>query len=113
MIAERRQDRELCADLVKVLWESGSGATACEWGILEDISPSGACLEMERKIEPDTLVSMEFPTDSCRARVIYCRFDKVKYFVGVEFAEGYRWSRRKFKPRHLLQFRLQKVSKNE
>ncbi|MBN2321596.1 MAG: PilZ domain-containing protein [Acidobacteria bacterium] len=113
MIPERREDRELCADLVKVQWKTESGKTKCEWGILEDISPSGACLEMEKNIKPDTLISMEFPTDRCQARVIYCRFDKVKYLMGVEFEQGYRWSRRKFKPRHLIQFRLRKVAKSE
>ena len=112
MIAERREDRELCADLVKVQWKTESGKAQCEWGILEDISPSGACLEMEKNIQPDTLISMEFPTDRCQARVIYCRFDKVKDLMGVEFSEGYRWSRRRFKPRHLLQFRLRKVSES-
>ena len=113
MIPDRREDRELCADLVKVQWKTESGKTQHEWGILEDISPSGACLEMEKKVEPDTIVSMEFPTDRCQARVIYCRFDTVKYLIGVEFTQGYRWSRRKFKPRHLIQFRLRKVAKSE
>ena len=113
MISERREDRELCADLVKVQWKTESGKTQHEWGILEDISASGACLEMEKKVKPDTIVSMEFPTDRCQARVIYSRFDNVKYFMGVEFLEGYRWSRRKFKPRHLVQFRLRKVGEDK
>ncbi len=113
MILKRSEDRELCADLVKVRWKTKSGTARDEWGILEDICASGACLEMENKIHPDTVVSIEFPTDHCQARVIYCRLDKVKYLVGVEFTQGYRWSRRKFKPRHLIQFRLRKVSKSE
>ena len=110
MILERNEDRELCADLVQVQWKTESGTSCEDWGILEDISPSGACLEMEKKIRPDTVVFMDFPTDRCQARVMYCKFDKVKYLVGVEFTQGYRWSRRKFKPRHLIQFRLRKVA---
>jgi len=113
VIPERRENRELCADLVKVQWKTGSGTAQSEWAILEDISPSGVCLEIEKPIQPDTEISIEFPTDRCQARVIYCRFDKVKYLVGVEFEKGYRWSRRKFKPRHLIQFRLRKVAKSK
>lgn len=114
MIPDRREkeERELCADLVKVLWKTESKRDQSDWAILEDISPSGACFEMEKPILPDTEVSLEFPNDTCKARVVYCRFDDVKYLVGVEFLEGYRWSRRKFKPQHLLQFRLRQVAKN-
>lgn len=113
MIPERREDRELCADLVRVQWKTESETSQSEWAILEDISPSGACLEIEKPIQPGTQISLEFPTDHCQARVVYCRFDEVKYLLGVEFEQGYRWSRRKFKPRHLLQFRLRKVGKNQ
>ena len=109
---QRREDRELCADLVKVRWKTESEGTRTEWAILEDISPSGACLEMGNPVPPDTEVSLEFQKDRCTAKVAYCRFDQVKYLTGVEFLEGYRWSRRKFKPQHLLQFRLRKVAKN-
>jgi len=113
VIPDRREDRELCADLVKVQWKTESGTTQSEWAILEDISPSGACLEIEKPIPPDSIISLEFPTDRCEARVVYCRFDEVKYLLGVEYEQGYRWSRRKFKPRHLIQFRLRKVRKNQ
>ena len=112
MILKRREDRELCADLVKVLWKTNSDKAQNDWAILEDISPSGACFEMERPILPNTEIVLEFPTDTCQAKVVYCRFDKVKYFVGVKFKQGYRWSRRKFKPQHLIQFRLHQVTGN-
>jgi hypothetical protein len=113
VIHQRHDDRELCADLVKVQWKAENETTQSEWAILEDISPSGVCLEIEKPIEPGTIISLEFPSDRCQARVIYCRFDKVKYLMGVEFEQGYRWSRSKFKPRHLLQFRLRKVGKSQ
>jgi len=106
---KRREDRELCADLVKVRWEGKNGRAHCEWAILGDISPSGACLEIEEFIPAGTALALQFPNDRCTARVMYCKFDKVNYLVGVEFEHGYRWSRRKFKPDHLIQFRLQKV----
>lgn len=109
MTLERQEDRELCADLVKVQWETDSGDIRCEWAILGDISSSGASLEIDVSIAPDTVVALQFENEHCKARIKYCRFDKVNYLLGVEFEQGYRWSRRRFKPKHLTQFRLRKV----
>lgn len=75
------------------------------------ISPSGACLEVEEPIPTDTVVSLEFANERCQARTKYCKFDKVNYLLGVKFEQGYRWSRRRFKPEHLTQFRLRSVRK--
>ncbi len=108
---KRKEDRDLCADLVKVQWKTEAGRLCSEWAILGDISPSGACLEMEGPIPPDTLVSLDFRKDRCEARVRYCTFDKMNYLLGVKFEQGYRWSRRRFKPNHLIQFRLHGVKK--
>ncbi len=113
MRSERREDRELCADLVKVQWQPESGPARSEWLILEDISPSGACIESEQPIPPDTVVSLEFAGEACQARIKYCRFDKINYLIGVHFEDGYRWSRRRFKPQHLIQFRLRQVPKKK
>jgi hypothetical protein len=108
----RSEDRELCADLVKMEWEEEPGIARSEWTILEDISPSGACLESEIPVPADTLVSLEFPGGHrCKARIKYCKHDRTNYLLGVQFEQGYRWSRRKFKPEHLLQFRLRCVKK--
>ena len=106
---ERREDRELCADLVKVQWKPEFGPARSEWAILEDISSSGACLEFEEPISLDTIVSLQFKSDRCQARIKYCKFEKTNYLLGVQFEQGYRWSRRKFKPEHLIQFRLRQV----
>jgi hypothetical protein len=109
---ERREDRELCADLVHVQWKNAGGLEHGEWAILEDISASGACLEIEEPIQPDTVVSLQFASDKFEARVKYCNPENSKYLLGVHFEQGYRWSRRRFKPQHLIQFRLRKVSKS-
>lgn len=109
MTRERLEDRELCADLVKVRWKTESGSHQTEWAILGDISPSGACLEIEEPIPPGTIVSLEFASERCQARTKYCKFDKVNYLLGVQFEQGYKWSRSRFKPEHLTQFRMRKV----
>jgi hypothetical protein len=107
-----KEERELCADLVKVQWKLESGASHSEWAILEDISPSGACLEIEEPIPPDTIVTLHFTNDRCQARIKYCKSANINYLLGVQFEQGYRWSRRKYKPDHLLQFRLRGVRKS-
>jgi hypothetical protein len=108
---DRGEDRELCADLVKVQWKHDTGATRSEWAVLEDISPSGACFEMEQPIPLETIVTLEFTGDRCHASIKYCNYERTNYLIGVQFEQGYRWSRRKFKPEHLIQFRLRKVQK--
>ena len=113
MTLDRLEDRELCAELVKVRWKVGSGPAQSEWAVLEDISPSGACLGIEEPIPLDTIVTLQFSKDRCQARIKYCEFAETNYMLGVQFEKGYRWSRRKFKPDHLTQFRLRKVPKSQ
>ena len=113
MMRKKQEERELCADLVKIQWKNDSGSVQSEWAILGDISPSGACLEVEIPIEPETVVGLQFASEQCQARTKYCKFDKVNYLLGVEFENGYRWSRRRFKPEHLTQFRLRQVKTDD
>jgi hypothetical protein len=105
----RTEDRELCADLVKIEWEPESGPLRSDWAILEDISSSGACLQVEQPILPDTIIFLNFPDHRCQARIEYCNYGRMNYLLGVRFEKGYRWSRRRFKPDHLLQFRIRGV----
>jgi hypothetical protein len=109
---ERQEDRELCADLIQVQWKSSGGLEHSELAILEDISSSGACLEIEQPVPPETIVTLQFAEDQFKAHVKYCNPENSKYLLGVQFEQGYRWSRRKFKPQHLIQFRLRKVAKS-
>jgi len=112
-IDRRECERELCADLVKIHWKPEFGPSRSEWAILEDISPSGACLEFEEPIPPNTVVTLHFKSERCQASIKYCKYEKTNYLLGVEFEGGYRWSRRRFKPEHLIQFRLRQVRQNQ
>jgi hypothetical protein len=111
MSQKRQEIRDLCADLVQVGWRQEKGSKHTEWATLEDISSSGACLKLDDMIPPDTIVSLLFSTSGCEARVKYCVADHLGYLLGVEFENGYRWSRRKYKPQHLIQFRLRPAPK--
>jgi hypothetical protein len=32
----------------------------------------------------------------------YCAFREIGYYLGVQFAEGQKWTRHKFRPKHML-----------
>lgn len=100
---KRFENRDLCADLVKVVWKPNLMMPCMDWAILGDISPSGACLEIDEPISVDTIVDLEFGGERCQAIVRYCKYDMVNYLLGVEFEEGYRWSSNRWAPKHLIQ----------
>lgn len=100
---ERRcESRNMCADMVEVRWKTSSGKARAATALLEDISASGACLQLETALAPGTEICWECPNQQFAGRVSYCEYREIGYFVGVKFAEGSKWSKRAFRPRHLL-----------
>ena len=100
---ERRTEfRMLCADMLNVTWTDRSGRQRQSTALLEDISPSGACLQFESPIPPETPVHIECADRPLEGKVRYCVYREIGYFVGVEFMPGYRWSRRRYQPEHCL-----------
>ncbi len=92
----------LCADLVDVQWKDQSGRTRRGVANLEDISLSGACLQVDRPVPQGTALRMSYPNGELLGVVKYCVFREIGYFLGVEFDPGSRWSQRHFRPQHLL-----------
>ena len=92
----------MCADMVEVSWMEKAGKSRRATALLEDISPSGACLQFEAAVPLGVELHWECPKQNFRGRVRYCHYREIGYFVGVEFQPESRWSRRAFKPRHLL-----------
>ena len=101
MTRERRSEpRYMCSELVRVV--TASDAQPGVVANLEDISPSGACVQLESAIAVDTAI--EIVCSSCRlkGKVRYCRFVELGYDVGVELEPRGSWDRNRFKPEHLL-----------
>lgn len=98
----RAESRMLCAELVNIAWKETSGRGRRATAILENISASGACLQLERPLAVDTEVALRLPKTQLRGRVRYCVYRDIGYFIGLQFAEGSRWNRRLFQPQHLL-----------
>lgn len=100
---ERRvETRMLCADLVDFHWKDANGRKRRGVANLEDISVSGACLQVDRPIPLGTPVHVSYPNGELSGIVKYCVFREIGYFLGVEFDSGTRWSQTDFRPRHLL-----------
>ena len=106
IMEERRSEvRMLCADMVKVSWKDTLGKRRRTVGLLEDISPSGACLQLETAVPLGAEIRWACPKQEFLGHVRYCVYREIGYFVGVEFEEDSRWSRRTYKPQHLLDLR--------
>ena len=101
MLDRRIEPRLLCADLIEIQWKDRSGVRTV-LANLEDISLSGACLQVDAPIPADTLLKIAHPKAALEGRVRYCVFRDTGYFLGVQFEPGQKWSRRMFKPKHLL-----------
>ena len=99
---ERRSEvRVLCADMVEVSWRD-QGRSRRATALLEDISASGACLQLETAVPCGEEIRWECPNQRFVGRVRYCAYREIGYFVGVEFEGGTRWSKQVYEPRHFL-----------
>ena len=102
---ERRNEvRMLCADMVEVCWNEG-GRRKTATVLLEDISPSGACLQMEAPLPLGTPIRWQSSKQQFTGSVRYCVFREIGYFVGVEFEPDSQWSKKTYRPQHLLDLR--------
>ena len=92
----------LCADLIEVCWNGAGGKRQKAQAVLEDISASGACLQMEGPIPLGSVVRWHSPKQDFHGSVRYCVYREIGYFVGVQFDSTSRWSKKAFRPQHLL-----------
>jgi hypothetical protein len=96
-----------CSDLITVHLQTSDGREEKLVAILEDISASGARLQLERPIPTHTGIRMV--CSSCEA---HCEFggqvvdshfhDGIGYFTEVVFKPGTVWSPEQYRPKHLL-----------
>ncbi|MEO7142228.1 MAG: PilZ domain-containing protein [Bryobacteraceae bacterium] len=102
MLDRRYEPRMLCADLVDIQWKDKTGRTRHTVANLEDISLSGACVQVEKPIPLQTNLRLTYPKGELIGRVRYCVFREIGYFLGIEFDAGCRWTQRQFRPQHML-----------
>jgi hypothetical protein len=92
----------LCADLIELEWRDKKGSRRRTVANLEDISASGACLQVEFAIPLHTDVRLVLPQQSIKGSIRYCVHREIGYYLGIEFGVGERWSQRAFRPQHLF-----------
>ena len=98
----RMENRLLCADMVEVHWKDRSGRQRGTTAILEDICPSGACLQVEEPVPLGVEMRWAQSKQVFQGYARYCVYREIGYFVGVEFDASFKWSKKTFKPQHLL-----------
>jgi hypothetical protein len=92
----------LCADLVDFHWKDAQGRKRRGVANLEDISLSGASLQVDRPVPLGTEIHISYPNGELSGVVKYSVFRDIGYFLGVQFADSSRWSQQNYKPQHLL-----------
>ena len=102
MLDRRSEPRLMCADMVGVRWLDESGVKRDATALLEDISASGACLQLDSPLPLGTRLEITYRNGRLEGSVCYCFYREIGYWVGVEFKPQTRWSRRQYRPRHLL-----------
>ena len=90
----------LCSDLVKIRLESVHPGPLL--ANLEDISSSGACLQLDRPLTVGTGISFRLGRHKFRGRTRYCLHNEIGYFVGIQFDASRKWSQDIYEPKHLL-----------
>ena len=100
---ERRiKARLLCAELIQVIWEDQSVVQRRRVANLDDISASGACIQLEQPIPDGTAITLQCGEGALAGIARHCCYRDGSYFVGIEFDEGSEWSRKDFHPKHLF-----------
>ena len=98
---ERRAEPRLwCSDLIRVRLEGGKPVELT--ANLEDISPSGACVQFEEAVSAGARLCLMLGRHKFRGQVTHCTHNEIGYFAGVQFDAGQKWSRQIYKPEHLL-----------
>jgi len=73
--------------------------------VLEDISPQGACVQVEECIPLGARIAIS-ATSGAKARfsgrVSYCVYRDSGYFVGIQLSDATKWSSGVFEPRHMI-----------
>lgn len=101
-IERRSEPRLWCSELVQI-WQKADG----RWkrvgtGVLEDISHSGACVQLEGPIAKGTLLRLRTDDWKVEGEVRYCIFRDIGYYAGLKLDESSKWSEEMFRPQHLM-----------
>ncbi len=92
----------MCADIVEVQWIDQAGQHQQTTALLDDIAPSGACLNLDNPLPLDTSVVIRYRKGRLEGSVCYCFFQDIGYYIGVQFKPDTKWSPTQYRPKYLL-----------
>src|SRR5689334_1157156 len=98
----RAEVRLLCADIVEISWHDLTSRRRSRQALLEDISPSGACVQLDSPLPVGSEIRLRCHREELTGYVKYCVYREIGYFAGIEFRTDSRWSPEAFQPEHLL-----------
>jgi len=101
-VEQRIDPRMMCAELVEVQWNDKAGHLHRDVANLEDISLSGACVQLETPLQKGTRITVKYGDGEMPATVRYCLYRDLAYFLGVQFEDGCKWSTKRFRPQYML-----------
>lgn len=101
-VENRTETRYWCSDLVQVSVKEGTRWKSAGVGVLEDISASGACIQMDLPIKKGLPIRFRHPDWKGEGVVQHCHYREIGYFIGMKFAEGSQWTPQAFQPKHMV-----------
>ncbi len=102
-MAERRSEpRYMCSELVNILIRHADQTVQEAIANLEDISRSGACVQLEEAIRLGANIEIVCSTCRFQGKVRNCRYAGGRYDVGVAFDNPRAWDATRYQPAHLL-----------
>lgn len=102
MAQKRSEPRYMCAELVNILIRQEDQTVEEALANLEDISPSGACVQLEAAVRVGADIEIVCSTCRFKGKVRNCRFAGAGYDVGVAFDKPGAWDASRYEPAHLL-----------
>jgi hypothetical protein len=102
MAEKRSEPRYMCSELVNILIRHEDQPVQEAIANLEDISPSGACIQLDEAVRLGTDIEIVCATCRFKGKVCNCRFAGSLYDVGVAFDDPGAWDASRYEPAHLL-----------
>lgn len=91
---QRRDTRQAIGGKLRLLWEDSEGKHQVHTAELENVSRSGIKIRVDVQMAPRTYVTVNDREIGIMGRgsVRYCRYERGKYSVGLEFSGGTGWN---------------------
>jgi hypothetical protein len=97
-----RGDRLLCAGLVEVRWTDTFEGECRTIANLEDLSPGGVSLLLDRPLRQGARVEFSYSGQTVTGDVRHCTRNDIGWIAGVSFAPDSQWDPVAYPPEHLL-----------